>query len=1299
MFLLNNGIIFVFYEYNLSDNCNLHCYRMNSIRRKRCHPLQDVKLHIRLKSDKAVIEERYINVYKGRGVFSTVDICKGDFVVEYRGELLSEKESFKRKNGYSEAKSVFLYDFQWKGKNWCIDASQEDKSLGRLVNDEHRNPNCRMKVVDVEGSPHLCLFAVRDILSGEEINYNYGDSDWPWRRQVAVSSPPKEKSVQNDSQIPQLESGYIEAMDDSHAKKNKSLMDKQMTQASDSFGEVMTAERKRKTSVVAVSSPPKEKSVQNDSQIPQLESGYIEAMDDSHAKKNKSLMDKQMTQASDSFGEVMTAERKRKTSVVAVSSPPKEKSVQNDSQIPQLESGYIEAMDDSHAKKNKSLMDKQMTQASDSFGEVMTAERKRKTSVVAVSSPPKEKSVQNDSQIPQLESGYIEAMDDSHAKKNKSLMDKQMTQASDSFGEVMTAERKRKTSVARLQKLKRHHNKCLEHYVMEDNERRRLEKERTLLLCKVSQINEKLESGSGLPSASDEFGHLSADQVEETVMNTYSSSDVSEYTDYSDVDYVPDSDGSSSDESNQSISLSPDVKKTQTSQRFPELSRRKQQIHNEPTKTRKSSQLLTQDFPHSEESVFACNSISVPSSQSVQGKYTKKQYCLFCGKPYSKIARHLESAHSDEKEVAKALQFSKNSRERHIQLSILRKRGNFTHNVDTVRGGSGNMVACYRPTKTRKAKDYIHCLHCQGLYSKGTLWKHIKICPQNPDPSEGGKKYVRSLCAMSTPVGLDVSQSFKDVLCNMAYNEISAIVRSDRCILQLGQHFFNKIGSDKGKHDYIRQKLREIGRLLQEARKCTPLHNMEDFVIPSNFPHVVKAVKVVAGYNEETHSYQIPSLAMKLGHSLKKIASIVESNATIVGDNDLAKSVRRYLQVHQAKWSECISSCALTTLREAKWNTPQLLPFTQDVKLLHSHLEKKQEEMLRLLKICPSRDSYTGLTKVTLTQVILFNRRREGEVSKMHMSIFASRNKKELHDDLAICMSDFERKLCQHFMRLEIRGKRGRKVPVLLKPSMVHSMELLMEFREQCGVPTENPFLFARPGALSAYRGRDCIQQFAKECGAKQPEALSSTKLRKHIATMSKVLNLEENEADQLADFLGHDIRVHREYYRLPEGTLQLAKMSKVLMAMEEGTLSDFKGKKLDEIEINLDEKIDPRTIDDSSSSEEEEPDKQNDGLSEDYRSCDVQNLSVDSTQSHSEGVDVGRGGGKASSKRTWNVEEVKAVERHMMNFIRICRVPGKKECLQCLNAEPEVLKSRTWTGVKFYIKNRITALKRKGMM
>ncbi|XP_076128614.1 uncharacterized protein LOC143117439 isoform X1 [Alosa pseudoharengus] len=61
---------------------------------------------------------------------------------------------------------------------------------------------------------------------------------------------------------------------------------------------------------------------------------------------------------------------------------------------------------------------------------------------------------------------------------------------------------------------------------------------------------------------------------------------------------------------------------------------------------------------------------------------------------------------------------------------------------------------------------------------------------------------------------------------------------------------------------------------------------------------------------------------------------------------------------------------------------------------------------------------------------------------------------------------------------------------------------------------------------------------------------------------------------DQLADFLGHNIAVHRKFYRLPEGTLQLAKVSKVLMAMERGCLMDYKGKNLDEIEIDPNETI-----------------------------------------------------------------------------------------------------------------------------
>lgn len=91
---------------------------------------------------------------------------------------------------------------------------------------------------------------------------------------------------------------------------------------------------------------------------------------------------------------------------------------------------------------------------------------------------------------------------------------------------------------------------------------------------------------------------------------------------------------------------------------------------------------------------------------------------------------------------------------------------------------------------------------------------------------------------------------------------------------------------------------------------------------------------------------------------------------------------------------------------------------------------------------------------------------------------------------------------------------------------------------------------------------------FAQICGAKNPEYLRSTHVRKHIATLSLVLNLKNNELDQLANFLGHNIRVHRDFYRLLEATIEMAKISKLLLAMEKGTLGEFQGKFLDETEV-----------------------------------------------------------------------------------------------------------------------------------
>lgn len=64
--------------------------------------------------------------------------------------------------------------------------------------------------------------------------------------------------------------------------------------------------------------------------------------------------------------------------------------------------------------------------------------------------------------------------------------------------------------------------------------------------------------------------------------------------------------------------------------------------------------------------------------------------------------------------------------------------------------------------------------------------------------------------------------------------------------------------------------------------------------------------------------------------------------------------------------------------------------------------------------------------------------------------------------------------------------------------------------------------------------------------------------------------------------------------------------------------------------------------------------------------------------------------------RRKWEAGEVNAVEKHLMKFITTFTVPAKHDCMVCLQSETLALKNRTWTDVKNYVRNRITALKRQ---
>jgi len=116
---------------------------------------------------------------KGRAVFSTRSFRRGDFVCEYAGEMIPYALAKKREETYAQDTSIgcYMYFFEYKSKQMCIDATAETDRLGRLLNHSKLDGNCQAKLFETSSRPYIILVAARDIDVGEELTYDYGERD------------------------------------------------------------------------------------------------------------------------------------------------------------------------------------------------------------------------------------------------------------------------------------------------------------------------------------------------------------------------------------------------------------------------------------------------------------------------------------------------------------------------------------------------------------------------------------------------------------------------------------------------------------------------------------------------------------------------------------------------------------------------------------------------------------------------------------------------------------------------------------------------------------------------------------------------------------------------------------------------------------------------------------------------------------------------------------------------------------------------------------------------------------------
>lgn len=172
---------------------------------------------------------------------------------------------------------------------------------------------------------------------------------------------------------------------------------------------------------------------------------------------------------------------------------------------------------------------------------------------------------------------------------------------------------------------------------------------------------------------------------------------------------------------------------------------------------------------------------------------------------------------------------------------------------------------------------------------------------------------------------------------------------------------------------------------------------------------------------------------------------------------------------------------------------------------------------------------------------------------------------------------------------------------------------------------------------------------------------------------------------------MGHDSRVHFQFYRLQDSTMQLAKISKLLLNIKKGDIKSMTNKHFDQIDIRSNgENLERNELDLPSTNEETfgpevTSPSQNDD-SEIITKKNVDHCNVNDNQAFTR-----KTAKKVVNRRPWTAKELGCVNSYFRTAITATKkLPGKEEIELFLDIHGSMLNNRTWKDVKYCIYNAL---------
>ncbi|XP_014298069.1 uncharacterized protein LOC103571171 [Microplitis demolitor] len=333
-----------------------------------------------------------------------------------------------------------------------------------------------------------------------------------------------------------------------------------------------------------------------------------------------------------------------------------------------------------------------------------------------------------------------------------------------------------------------------------------------------------------------------------------------------------------------------------------------------------------------------------------------------------------------------------------------------------------------------------------------------------------------------------------------------------------------------------------------DVNKNSKITDFASLYDPVHYHFLIDSIDEFAGMNKRTGHYKIAGNATEITKHIKKIGELLQAEYIIENDVEKKTKVDNFLSLCKLGFSNVINKTAMETLVARQREKVIELPSTTDILHLSQYLDALIDKYYKDLK--------NGIRII------------HGENDEDYKNLTAD-----------------EQKAAQEYVRIVIRGKLNKNVPILLTKSWYKAIKLIIRHRHNAGVSKRNPYVFGLDGLSdqSFLSATKLLNEFSKKCGADKPETLRGTPLRKHAATKCAQFGLDEANTANFAKFMGHDINIHKNVYRQPVVKTDILGISKVLeraqKPVEVSTMNDIIASE-SPVMYNGDTTDDPRTID-----------------------------------------------------------------------------------------------------------------------